>query len=332
MARALRTISLGVLIPVVLILILLATFRLNAVLQETSTAQQLRPENGRFVETAEGKLHVTVWGDDDVMPIVMTHGMAAWGGLWEETAAALTAEGYRVIGVDQPPFGFSARDDEDFSRVRQAARLAALAEAMGLEGYLLVGHSYGGGVAMETALRHPERIRGLVLVCPVINLAADGTDTEDGSVPLPLRQAWLGETLVAATVTNPFLTRFLTRRFMHRGEALTARHVEILQRPMRLYGNTRYMTVWLQQFLAGDPKARSRDRAALEAADLPVSFIWGEMDTVTPIAQGEELEDILSAKSFRRLPETGHMPQLERPGLFNKALMDALSALGDEAE
>ena len=332
MVRFFRTTSCTVLLALVAALICLATFRVNAMLQETMVAEDLKPENGRFVETPAGALHVTVWGEGNATPVVMTHGMAAWGGLWEETAMALAAKGYRVIAVDQPPFGFSERTDEDFSRSRQAARLDALAEAMALERYLLVGHSYGGGVAMETALRYPKRIKGLVLVCPVINLTSDGDDDQTGEVPLPLRYAWLGETLVSASITNPFLTGFLTKRFMHQTGALSSRHVEILQRPMKLHGNTHQMTLWLQQFLAGDADALSRDRTKLQTSTVPVELIWGGKDTVTPIAQGEELVRILSPKSFRTLSEIGHMPQLESPAQFNTTLLGALNSLRQENE
>ena len=305
----------------------LVVFRVNALLQENRSAADLKPDNGEFIETSEGTMHVTIWGGGNAMPVVMTHGMAAWGGLWEETGLALAANGYRVIAIDQPPFGFSDREDRTFSRSAQAARLNALAEAMQLDRYLLVGHSYGGGVALETALRFPEKITGLVLVCPVINLAEHGARPTPRPVPLPLRFAWLGETLVAATITNPFMTAFLAKRFMYRKAALTDRHVKILQRPMKLRGNTSYMTVWLQQFFATDETAVSRDRTRLGEASMPISFIWGERDTVTPIAQGEELSAILSPKLFKRLSDTGHMPQLESPALFNEYLQAALEAL-----
>ena len=324
MAKLFRYLTRTLLALLIAIVIALGAFRVNAFLQEGETAAALKPDNGRFVETSLGTLHVTIWGDGNAIPVVMTHGMAAWGGLWEETAETLAKEGYRVIAVDQPPFGFSDRMDANFSRSRQAERLNALSDAMQLENYLLVGHSYGGGIAMETALRFPEKISGLVLVCPVLALPSPGDNVAPGTVPLPLRFDWLGETLVAATVTNPFLTGFLTKRFMHVKSALTERHVQILQRPMKLLGNTKYMAMWLQQFVAGDQNALSRDRETLRAQPLPVSLIWGERDTVTPIAQGDDLSDLLSPVSFRRLAETGHMPQLEQPALFNRHLLELL--------
>ena len=327
MAKSIRYVTLTFLWVLITVAIALGAFRVNAFLQESDTAATLKPDNGRFIETSLGTLHVTIWGGENGVPVVMTHGMAAWGGLWEETAEALAKEGYRVIAVDQPPFGLSDRVDADFSRSRQAERLNALSVAMQLENYFLVGHSYGGGIAMETALRFADRIGGLVLVCPVLALPSPGDDIVPGRAPLLLRLNWLVEILVSATVTNPFLTGYLVKRFMHVKSALTKRHVQILQRPMKLRGNTKYMALWLRQFVAADPHALSRNRENLRNQAVKVALIWGDRDTVTPQAQGDELAGLLKPTSFRLLAETGHMPQLERPALFNRHLLQLLQEL-----
>ena len=61
----------------------------------------------------------------------MTHGMAAWGGLWKLTGEALAARGYRVIALDQAPFGFSDSGNPDFSRSAEAKRLLEAVEVAG---------------------------------------------------------------------------------------------------------------------------------------------------------------------------------------------------------
>lgn len=307
-----------------LIVVVLVGFRIYAWTHETKSAAALAPQNGRFIKTEKGTVHVSIWGDENDIPVVMTHGMAAWGGLWEETARELANNNYRVIAIDQTPFGFSSRENSNYSRSEQAARLDALVTAMDLKDYILIGHSYGGGVAMETALRYPEAMVALVLISPVMVLPAIGEKITVASVPLPLRSSLIGEILVSATITNPLLTRFLVKRFMHQKDALTDRHVEILQQPAGLKGNTANMVSWLRQFLAGDPNAISRDRQQLSSAKMPIALIWGEEDTITPISQGEALEKILDPVSFARLPGIGHMPQLENPKVFNHVLSQSL--------
>ena len=55
-----------------------------------------------------------------------------------------------------------------------------------------------------------------------------------------------------------------------------------------------------------------------------MSLIWGEKDTIAPIQQGEELSTMLKPIRFSRLPDIGHMPQLESPKLFNETLLKTL--------
>lgn len=330
MRTAFRNLLKFLLVIFVLLLLVGSIFQLNARLAEQDRAADFAPDNGHFIKTELGQLHVTVWGAPDDIPIVMTHGMAAWGGLWEQTATQLAQKGYRVIAVDLPPFGFSERSNKNFSRSLQAKQVHALATTMGLDNYFLVGHSYGGGVAMETALRTPEKIAGLVLVCPVLNISPEGETPTLGDVPLPLRSAWFSELLVSSTITNPLMTGTLTKLFMHNKNALTQRHIEILQRPMSRAGNTANMVVWLQQFLKGDPNAKSRNRADLKQLKTPISLIWGTNDTVTPIEQGDTLAKLVQPQRFTRLDGIGHMPQLEKADFAND-LITALRELQTRA-
>ena len=302
-------------------------FWIAAQMRESQPASALKPENGQFVETAGGRIHVSVWGAPDALPVLMTHGMAAWGGLWEDTAQQLAGRGYRVIAMDLAPFGFSDRSDGDFSRSHQAERLNQLAQALALEDYILVGHSYGGGVALEAAMRDSERMAGLVLICPVVKLIDGSFDPASEKVPAVLNLPVITEMLVASTIGNPLLTGVLTKRFMHRKEGLGDRDVAILQRPMPREGNGKAMIAWLKQFLTEGTAPLSRHREAVAGLDLPVTLIWGEEDTVTPIALGEELAAIMAPQAFHRLKNTGHMPQLEDREAFGRILGDALDAL-----
>lgn len=326
-----RIALLSIVAAIVFILLALIGFRANAWWQETEQAEALAPANGRFVETGLGRIHVSIWGAGNSRTVVMTHGMAAWGGLWQETAEALQAAGYRVVAVDMPPFGFSDREDRDFSRSRQAQRLKALETALGLRDYFLVGHSYGGGIALEMALLHPENVRALVLVAPVIGLEPENAPgpvpEEPGLAQEILDSDVIAEALVGLSITNPLATSFLTRQFMYRKDALTQKHVDILQQPMRLKGNTSHMVSWLRQFLAGDPDAVSQTRMIVSQAKVPVSLIWGEKDMVTPITQGEDLASVLKIKRFSRLQDVGHMPQLEAPEQFSETLVMTLNEL-----
>jgi pimeloyl-ACP methyl ester carboxylesterase len=314
-----------------IVIVCLAGFRIAAALRETETAESLAPDNGRFVDTDYGKIHVSLWGNESAPPVLFTHGMAAWGGLWRDVAEHVVSQGYRVIALDQAPFGFSDNAHRDFSRTAQAERLKQVLDGLGIDKVFLVGHSYGGGVTLEAALRYPDRVSGLVLVCPVTGLmdAPQAGSSSAKSLPMPLRIPWLAEAGIAASATNTLVTGPLMASFMHKTEMMTPEHIATIQAPFGRTGMTPAMASWFTQFMAGDPQAKSAQRDLVKVNVVPAELIWGEMDTVTPIAQGEDLAALMGITQFARMPGIGHMPQLEDPAAFKTALSGALKRLSE---
>ena len=318
---------------VAIVLLTLAGFRTAAALREKQTAESLAPDNGQFVDTEYGKIHVSLWGDPAAPPVLFTHGMAAWGGLWRDVAEHMVSQGYHVIALDQSPFGYSDNAHRDFSRTAQAERLKQVLDGLGVSKVFLVGHSYGGGVTLEAALRYPDRVSGLVLVCPVTGLP-DAPETGPApakSLPLPLRIQALAEAGIAASATNPLVTGPLMSSFMYKTEMMTPEHVATIQAPFARKGMTPAMASWFTQFMSGDPQAVSAQRDMVKSNSVPSELIWGEMDTVTPIAQGEDLATLMGIRQFARMPGIGHMPQLEDPAAFKALLAASLKRLNSGA-
>jgi pimeloyl-ACP methyl ester carboxylesterase len=238
MRRLVKTIG----IVLAIIVVALGSFRVASAFRESKTAEQLAPENGRFVATSYGRIHISEWGDTNNKTVFMTHGMAAWGGLWSETATFLASNGYHVIAIDQAPFGYSDSESSNFSITAQADRIGQVLAALNLNDVMLVGHSFGGGVALEAALQFPDRFERLILVCPVTKFGKPDAALA-GKVPLPLQFTPLTEVLVSATITNPWMTRFLLSRFMSKTEMLSDQHIAILQRPIESRATRRSRTL-----------------------------------------------------------------------------------------
>jgi 3-oxoadipate enol-lactonase len=110
----------------------------------------------------------TLWAEDtggDWMPLVLVHADWTDSGIWDPLIPLLR-DRYRVIRYDLRGFGRSSRPTEPFTRLGD---LQALLGHFGIEEAVAVGHSGGGGTALGLALRHPDRVRGLVLVAPGIH-------------------------------------------------------------------------------------------------------------------------------------------------------------------
>jgi pimeloyl-ACP methyl ester carboxylesterase len=309
-------------------LIVLAGFRIAAALREVETAEALAPEHGRFVDTAGGRIFLQDSGPRDGIPVVLIHGTAAWSEFWRGTIDHLTGHGYRVIVIDLPPFGFSDRSASGaYSRSDQAMRIIGVLNALGIGRAVLVGHSFGAGATVETVLLYPERIRGLVLVAAALGLPEPGEPAAASPAALMtiLDLPVLPGVLIAATATNPLLTRRLLASMISRKEAATEELAGILRRPMARSGTTADFARWAKSFLAPDLTARSMDPQAYRSIAAKTRLIWGDLDTLTPLPQGTRLEALIPGARLALLKGVGHIPQIEDPQAFRPLLVEALA-------
>ena len=118
---------------------------------------------GAFTVAVEG---ATLAGErsGEGPPLVLLHGMAGERGDWNRLLAALPTD-YPVLRYDLRGFGQSPSDDREYSHTDD---LLALFDAQGIDRAPLLGLSMGGGVALNFALSHPERVSRLILVSPAM--------------------------------------------------------------------------------------------------------------------------------------------------------------------
>ena len=299
----------------------LAGLRIAAAFRETGAREALAPSSGKLLPTSSGGVFIQEKGPPDGVPVVLFHGTAAWSELWWRTTDALAAADFRVIAVDLPPFGFSDRPGS-YTRADQAARVSDVLAALKAPSAIIVGHSFGAGAATELAMRYPGRARALVLVDAALGLTAPPSDP-----PALLRPKWIRETLVSSTITNPLATKWLLRSLIAKKERALPEYVEILQRPTHRSGSTSDIADWLYYFVGSDLAAQSADRAAYARMKMPVTILWGDKDTVTPLEQAYDLKRLLPQATLTVLPGLGHIPQIEDPAAFNDALLKALGKL-----
>lgn len=310
----------------------LGSLRLAAALRERHAPEALAPATGRFVGTSGGRLFLQDAGRRDGVPVVLVHGTAAWSELWRGTIDHLVRAGFRVVAIDLPPFGFSDRArDGIYTRARQATQIKDVLDALGIGKAILVGHSFGAGATVEAAMRFPERAQGLVIVAGALGLAEPGAapsaDPLARLAPI-LDRPLLAEALVAATVTNPWTTRPLLGTLLHRKEAATPEIAAILQAPLTRLGSTPEMARWLRRFGKPEPDAQSADIESWRRLPVATRLVWGDRDTVTPLAQAEHLAGLVAGARLAVLRAVGHIPQIEDPFAFRNVLVEALMELG----
>lgn len=153
------------------------------------------PPKGRFVDVPGARIHLHESGQG--APILMIHGLAGQLSHYTYGIAGRLDRDFRVIAVDRPGSGHSARAADACAGLsEQAAALAALIERLDLRQPLVVGHSLGGAVALTLALEYPQHVGGLALIAPLTRMQDEVPPAFEGlTVRLPAVRRLLAWTL-----------------------------------------------------------------------------------------------------------------------------------------
>ncbi|MCL4393427.1 MAG: alpha/beta hydrolase [Chloroflexi bacterium] len=116
----------------------------------------------RWIELRGGRFHYREWSTSG-LPIVLLHGLASQSHIFDYVAPLLAAR-MRVLALDQRGHGESDKPDAGYDFANVTADLFALLDSLRIQRAVILGHSWGGNVALEFAARHPRRALALVLV------------------------------------------------------------------------------------------------------------------------------------------------------------------------
>jgi pimeloyl-ACP methyl ester carboxylesterase len=261
------------------------------------------PVHGNAVSYAES-------GADSGGPVVvLVHGIASRAAQWEKVMTDL-GETCHVIAPDLLGHGSSAKPRGDYSLGAHACGIRDLLAALGHDRVSLVGHSLGGGIALQFAYQFPERVERLALV------NAGGLGRE---VSIFLRAA----TLPGAELVLPLLAGSYVRAAAGKVAGLLDKARVTLPAGLAeclvSFGSlgdreTREAFVHTARSVL-DPAGQrvdARDRLYL-AADLPLFVVWGRKDAIIPVSHGEELAATVPGTTLEVFEQSGHFPHLTEP-------------------
>src|SRR5574340_26179 len=143
-------------------------------LPESVPVADLADSDSRFIEINSIDVHYKIHGSGEPV-LILLHGFASSTYSWEDVVQPLAEVG-TVIAYDRPAFGLTERPmagewtgESPYSNASQVKMLIGLMDALGVEKAVLIGHSAGAVIAMQTALSYPGRVSGLVLVDPAVS-------------------------------------------------------------------------------------------------------------------------------------------------------------------
>lgn len=277
---------------------------------------------------ADGARTVALHGHDVVFrregegpAVLLIHGIAGNRDAWRDVVRPLVAAGLTVIAPDLPGHGDSGTSSGDFSVGALAATMRDLLLVQGFERATLIGHSLGGGVAMQFAYLFPEHTERLVLI------SSGGLGR---SVNPWLRSAALpGAELVvagiggAARLVSPVVSGALgLLRITPDSEQL---EVGRSLRSLGIPATRRAFLETLRAVVGPDgQRVFAGDRLYL-AAEMPTLIVWGDSDPVIPLGHGRRGHDAMPGSELVVLEGVGHFPPLQAAGPLVAAVVEFLA-------
>jgi pimeloyl-ACP methyl ester carboxylesterase len=274
---------------------------------------QVRREvpRSRFVRVGDQLVHVEQAGAGE--PVVLLHGFGGSTYSWRKVMPAL-ARAHRVVAIDLNGFGYTQRPRAAaaYTREGQVDLVLGVMDALGIDRAHVFGHSYGGGLSLFLASRHPERLRTLVLVDssaptypedrrsrvasfrPLANLFLRSVTLQPSAVRRALRASYYDDSLITPELVEAYLDRLLVQGADDAFYGLTA------------------------------PRAAPGPPVELDAIRVPTLAVWGAEDELVSRASGQRAAARIPGSEFVVIEKCGHIPMEEKPEEFLQAVLPFL--------
>lgn len=249
--------------------------------------------------------------------VLLLHGIAGSSATWERVIPRLSAR-HRVIAPDLLGHGESAKAGGDYSLGAYANLIRDLLETLGEERGTVIGHSLGGGVAMQFAYQYPERCERLVLV-------------SSGGLGRDVHAILRAAVLPGAELVLPWLSVAATRgigtvvkalgRFGFRESADLAetwRSFISLEEPS---ARRAFLQTVRGIIDIGGQRVSATDKLYLSAG-MPTLIVWGEEDPVIPLAHAHRAHEVIPGSRLEVFSGAGHYPYIDDPVRFAAIVLD----------
>ncbi|KHK55760.1 alpha/beta hydrolase [Ralstonia sp. A12] len=222
-------------------------------------------------------------------PVILLHGGLGHGGNWGHQVPALVAAGYRVIAIDSRGHGRSTRDARPYTYACMASDVRAIMDALGIGCAAFVGWSDGACIALILAMQTPERVAGVFFFgCNM-----------DPSGAKPFQP-------------TPVIDRCFSR---HRQD-----YAALSATP----GDFDAFVAAVTEMMQTQPNATAEELAAIR---VPVTIAQSEHDEFIQPEHAQYLARTIPGARLVMLPGVSHFAPLQRPAVFNEAVLDFLAPL-----
>ena len=260
----------------------------------------------KYLELHGNRLAYQDEGQGDA--ILLLHGMAGSSQTWRSVIRPLSRK-YRVIAPDLLGHGSSAKPRSDYSLGAFAVLLRDLLDELGVARATVVGHSLGGGVAMQFVYQHPDYCERLVLI-------GSGGLGPDVGWTLRLLSAPGAELIMPIIAPQPVLTAGEKVRSWFAKMGIESPRGGEIWNAYSSFSDAETRQAFLRT-LRSVVDYRGQAVSALNRlnvrADMPIMAIWGEQDAIIPVQHAYAALEARPDARVEVMPGVGHFPQVERP-------------------
>lgn len=236
------------------------------------------------VTVAGHRMHYYVAGPEEGTPVVLVHGLGGRAEDWKNLESYFVRWGFRVYLPDLPGFGHSERPaDFSYSIPDQADAVVAFMDAVGLQQVELGGWSMGGWVVQRVAIKHPERVRKLMLFDSAGLYVKPDWDTR---LFTPQTSAELDKLDALLMPNPPKVPGFVARDILR----VSKQNAWVIHRA-------------LDSMLTGHDATDNQ----LPMLKMPVLILWGTEDHITPISEGYRMSKLIPQSQIMVFPGCGHL-------------------------
>lgn len=291
----------GILLAIVLILLVVlfaANYKSDIPVEKLK--EKYAFDDSEYLEMDGMQIHYRIVGEG--MPLVLIHGYG--GNLWNwEEWMALLKDSFQVISLDLPGFGLTGpRPDGDYSTAMYVDLLDRFFDQIEVDSFYLAGNSMGGSISWQYTVKHPDRVRKLVLVN-----SAGYPRNVGGKMPLGFKILALpGAKSIITKVTPKSVMRKTIEGIYAENYEVEAQEVEQFMDMMRRTGNRKALF---------DRREADQGMGSeqIKQIQCPTLIIWGDQDRLINVENAYKFEQDINDSQIIIYKNIGHVPMMEIP-------------------
>ena len=276
-------------------------------------------ETGEFVEVEGVRLHYLSRGEG--RPVVLLHGNSGFAHDFAAVLEALDPSEFRAFAFDRPGHGYSERPPHDGAMSSQARLLRGALSTLGVRSPVVVGHSWGGALALAYALQFPEETAALVLLAPAVYREEDVYAAQRLLVEIPV----LSDLFIRASDT---FIRAEIKRNLERAFSPDALPLEYLHAAESFWSRPSQVRAFMQDEYGYNPAVEALAQR-YDKVRVPTLIVTVDADElVKPERHAYPLHRSMEHSGLSVIPAAGHMLPHTRPEAVVNAIRTATLKAG----